>query len=335
MWNILLHFSRYSIALNLLFTTYTFSPTFPNFLSSLPQMEPMSSQVRNHHSQKNQEAHLERALRFKKAANPRCPSNVCLQMICHRALSCWWLMSQISILMQDDDTKLEISDDKSEDPGETTISSDINEDYLERLQEILFPSQAHHDKSLQTTRVPLPMKRSHANTVIACPLLPDSRNPAGAMIPRLLKRQKSILLNNIFESEGAPSTQPFLLSNSSGDQNVPQPMASADQNVPQKQKATFEVAKSIVEAIVFRRTPWPISSDDQYSMVEEARKLADEAQDRQRASAGAPVGMPSGCQLPGSSSLKIDLQTGEAESLGLCFIFLYQILDIDYTLNNI
>ena len=44
-------------------------------------------------------------------------------------------------------------------------------------------------------------------------------------------------------------------------------------------------------------------------MVEEAWKLAIEAQDRQQALAGAPVGMPSVCQLPGSPFLKIDLQT--------------------------
>jgi len=47
-------------------------------------------------------------------------------------------------------------------------------------------------------------------------------------------------------------------------------------------------------------------------MVDEAWKLAIEAQDRQRALAGAPVGAPSVCQLPGGPSLKIDLQTREA-----------------------
>jgi len=42
-------------------------------------------------------------------------------------------------------------------------------------------------------------------------------------------------------------------------------------------------------------------------MVNEAWKLAIEAQDRLRALAGAPVGTPSVCQLPGGPSLKIDL----------------------------
>jgi len=74
---LLLHFSRYFVALNLTFTAYTFSPIFPNFLSSLPQMKPPPSQVRNHYSQKNQEAHHHKALAFKKGANLCCPSNVC------------------------------------------------------------------------------------------------------------------------------------------------------------------------------------------------------------------------------------------------------------------
>jgi len=49
-------------------------------------------------------------------------------------------------------------------------------------------------------------------------------------------------------------------------------------------------------------------------MVVEAWKLAIEAQDRQRALAGAPVGTPSVCQLPSGPSFKIDPQTREAES---------------------
>jgi hypothetical protein len=41
-------------------------------------MEPTASQVRNHYSQKNQEAHLERALAraLQKTANLHCQSNV-------------------------------------------------------------------------------------------------------------------------------------------------------------------------------------------------------------------------------------------------------------------
>ena len=50
-------------------------------------------------------------------------------------------------------------------------------------------------------------------------------------------------------------------------------------------------------------------------MVDDARHLAIEVQDRQRALAGAPVGTPSVCQLPGGLSLKIDPHTREAVSV--------------------
>jgi hypothetical protein len=86
-----------------------------------------------------------------------------------------------------------------------------------------------------------------------------------------------------------------------------------DHNVPQHQKATFEVAKQFMETIVFTKTPGSIISDEKYSMVDEAWQLAIEAQDGQRALAGAPA--PSVCQLPGGPSLKIDPQTRKAVSV--------------------
>jgi hypothetical protein len=151
------------------------------------------------------------------------------------------------------------------------------------------------------------------------------------MAPPLLKHQKSTLLNKLSESDHPPFTQALPLRKSSGDQNVPQPKASAHQNVPQRQKATFEGRKRFMEAIVFTKTPWPILCDDNYSMVEEAWKLAIEAQDCQWALAGAPAGTPSVCQLPGGPSLKIDQQTQEAVSLKFCLMHLNYISDIDYT----
>jgi len=226
---------------------------------------------------------------------------------------------------QDDETDQEIGEDDSDDTGESTLSSDIEEDDLDHQPEVLHLGQARQDKSLRTTRVPLPKKQSHADTVIARPPLPNSRNLPAAMAPPLLKRQKSALFNKSSESDRAPSARALVLPNkSSGDQNSPQPKASSDQNVPQHQKATFDVVKRFMEAIVFKKTPWPILSDDKYSMVEEAWKLAIEAQDRQRALAGAPVGTPSVCQLPGGPSLKIDPQTREAVSLEFCLMLLYQ-----------
>ena len=82
------------------------------------------------------------------------------------------------------------------------------------------------------------------------------------MAPPLLKPQQSALLNKWSESDRAPSTQALPQPKSSGDQNAPEPQASGDENFPQRQKATFDLAKRLVEAIVFTKTPWPILSDD-------------------------------------------------------------------------
>jgi len=239
-------------------------------------------------------------------------------------------MSLISLLKQDDNTDQEISDDGSEDPRESNVSSDIKEDDLGHQQEFLRLSQACRNNSLRTARVPLQWKRGRTHTVIACSPFPNSRHGAWAMAPQLLKRQMSTLLNKLSESDRAPSTLALPPRKSTGDQNVPQPESTADQNIPQKQKATFEVAKRFMEANIFTKTPWPILSDDKYSFIKEASKLAIEAEDRQGALAGAPGDMPSVCRLPGGPSLKIDPQTREAVGLGLCLMLLYQISDIDY-----
>jgi len=133
------------------------------------------------------------------------------------------------------------------------------------------------------------------------------------MAPPLLKCQKSTI-NILRESDIVPALA-LPLPKAGGDHSVPQPKASGDHNVPQNQNATFEVAKQFMEPIVFTKTPWPIISDKKYSMVDNAWQLAIEVQDRQLASAGAPVGTLSLYQLPGSPSLKIDPQTREAVSV--------------------
>jgi hypothetical protein len=235
---------------------------------------------------------------------PTQPSSIVLEIANVRAII---LMKQ-----DDDDTDREISENECEDLGESTLSSDIEEDDLDNQQEVLHLDQARRDKTIRTTRVPPPKKRSRADTVIARTSLPNLRHPAGAMVPPLLKRQKSTI--NI--SRESDIVQALPLPKAGGDQNVPQQKpGGGDHNVPQHQKATFEVAKRFMEAIVFTKTPWPIISDEKYSMVDEAWQLAIEAQDRQRALAGAPVGAPSVCQLPGGPSLKIDPQTREAVSV--------------------
>jgi len=166
---------------------------------------------------------------------------------------------------------------------------------------------------MRTTRVPLPKKRNRADTVIARTSLPNERHPAGAMAPRLLKRQKSTI--NILRESDIEPAQALPLPMDVGDQSVPQPKAGGDHNVTQHQKATFVIVKRVTEAIVLTKTPCPIISDEKYSMVDEAWQLAIEGQDRQQALAVSPVGTPSVCQLPGGASLKIDPQTLEAVSV--------------------
>jgi hypothetical protein len=96
----------------------------------------------------------------------------------------------IILMMPDDnDTDQEISENESEDLGEFSSSSNIQDDNLDTLQGVLHLDQAHRDKTIRTTRVPLAKKRSRADTVIARTSLPNLRHPAGAMAPPLLKCQ--------------------------------------------------------------------------------------------------------------------------------------------------
>jgi len=210
------------------------------------------------------------------------------------------------------DTDREISKNENKDVGESTTSSDIEEDDLDILQEVLQLDQACCDKTIRTTRVPPPKKWSRADTVIACTSLPNLRHPARAMAPPLLKLQKSTI-NISRESDIVQELPP---PKGGGDHNMPQQRpGGGDHNVPQHQKATFEVAKRFMEAIIFTKTPWPIIPDEKYLMVHEAWQLAIEAQDRQRALGCAPAGTPSGCQWAGGPSLKIDPHTRDAVSV--------------------
>jgi hypothetical protein len=100
----------------------------------------------------------------------------------------------IILMKQDtDNTDRQISNDESEDPVQSTLSSDIKEDNLDIPQEVLHLDQACLDKTIRTTRVPLPKKQSCTDTVIVRAPLPNLQHPAGAIAPPLLKRQKSVI----------------------------------------------------------------------------------------------------------------------------------------------
>jgi hypothetical protein len=117
---------------------------------------------------------------------------------------------------QNDETNQEIGDDDSEDTGESTFSSDIEEDDLNHQQVVLHLGQVRWEKSLRTTRVLLRKKQSHADTVLARPPLPKSQNLPAAMAPPLLKRQRSSVLSKLSDSDRAAFTRALVLPNKSG-----------------------------------------------------------------------------------------------------------------------
>jgi len=138
---------------------------------------------------------------------------------------------------QDDETDQEIGDHKSEDTGASTLSSNLEDDDLDDQLKVLYLGQVRRDKSLHTSGVPLPKKRSPTDTVIACPPCSNSRNVPSAIAPPVLELQKSAVLNKFSKSNRARSGGALMLPNkSSSDHNVPQPKASSDQNVPHHQR---------------------------------------------------------------------------------------------------
>jgi hypothetical protein len=112
------------------------------------------------------------------------------------------------------------------------------------------------------------MKWKLADTVIPHTSLPNLRHPATVMSPLLLKRHKSTI-NILHESDIVP-TQALPVPMPGGNHSVPQPMAGGDHNVPEHQKATFEAAKLFMKASILTKIPWPIMSDEKYSMIDEA-----------------------------------------------------------------
>ena len=205
----------------------------------------------------------------------------------------------IILMTQDDDyTDREISHDNSEDHAESTLSSDIEDDDFDNQQDVLYLDQAQSVETLHTTGVPLPKKRSRADTAIARTSLPHLQHPAGAIAPPLLKWQKSTI-NILRESDIVPA-QALPLAQAGRDQCVPQLKSGGDHNIHQPQMATFEVAKQFMEPNVFTKTPSPIISHDKCSMVDRAWPPAIKAEDHPWALAGAPVGTPCVCQLPGA-----------------------------------
>jgi hypothetical protein len=94
---------------------------------------------------------------------------------------------------QDDGTNQEVGYDDSKDTGESTLSSEIDEDDLDHRLEDLHLGQPCRDMSLHTTKLPLPKKWSHADTVIARhqqKIFPSGRNGSVRVDALRQSRQK-------------------------------------------------------------------------------------------------------------------------------------------------
>jgi hypothetical protein len=138
--------------------------------------------------------------------------------------------------------------------------------------------------------------------------------------------------SSVHISHKSDTVQALLLLKAGGDHKIPKPMASGDHNILHHQKAAVEIGKRIMEVIVVTKTFYQIISDAKYSMVTEAWNPTIEAQDHQWALAGARIGAPAMCQLPGGPSLKINPQTQEAVcvySVFCSFIRLLMICSIE------
>jgi hypothetical protein len=108
------------------------------------------------------------------------------------------------IKQDDDNSDQELSKNECEDLGESTLSSDIEEDDLDNQQDVLHLDKSRRDKSIRSTWVPLPRKRTRADTGTAHTALPNLRHPAGAIAPILLKCPKSAI-NILRESDVIPA----------------------------------------------------------------------------------------------------------------------------------
>jgi hypothetical protein len=72
--------------------------------------------------------------------HPTQPSSIVLEIA-----NVWAI---ILIKQHDDDTDREISNDESDDPGQSTMSSNMEEDDLDIRQKVLHLDQARHDKTI-------------------------------------------------------------------------------------------------------------------------------------------------------------------------------------------
>jgi hypothetical protein len=142
--------------------------------------------------------------------------------------------------MQDDDNtdREELSDEDSDDAGDSIVSSDSDEDNLDNQQEVLHYDQARCDMVIQSTRLPLPKKCNGADSVSARSSLSNLRYPAGAMPLPLLKCQRSTI--NIFCESDILAAMALRLPKAGGDHSVLQQKAGEDHNISNTKRLSLK-----------------------------------------------------------------------------------------------
>jgi len=170
------------------------------------------------------------------------------------------------------DTNPEIANNQYQSSGEFTSSADIK-DQLNHGKGFLLQGQIHWEKNLYTIWCSVAKNLRDGNTVISHQPVTNSWHAAGTMAQQLIIHLNSTLLNKLCKSDHVP-TQALPLPQSSRNLDVPQCKAIGDLNVAQCQRATFDIAKWIMDATIFTKTPWPVLSNKKCSMVDQSWKLA-------------------------------------------------------------
>lgn len=177
------------------------------------------------------------------------------------------ICARILLKRGDDNADHEIQHDESENPSQFTWCTNIEETHFDHQREFLLVGQVCPNETVWTVWVPLQKSYRHTVTGIAPTPHPDSKYPARAMAPPLIKCQKWTL-NTLHKSDLVPA-QTLPLSKSSGNWNSPWPNADGVHNVPELCKATFEEATRFMEAIMFTQTLWRMISNEKWLMVHE------------------------------------------------------------------
>ena len=167
-------FSCYSVKLHSIFTLIFFCLHSPSSLHPTWNLQPARSGITIHRRIKKPT--LREHLHMHCRRQPIFIADQRLELLTQPSSIVWEIANvrPITLMMpHGNDTDRDITDTQTEDIGKSTLPSDIEEDDLDNLQKVVHPHKARCDKTIRTTRVPQPKKRSGADTVISRTSLPN------------------------------------------------------------------------------------------------------------------------------------------------------------------